>query len=450
MGEGGPSPSPGPLGILAGSGALPLDIAATATAGGRAVHILALEGFADEGATHFPHERVNLGQVGRMLSSLRRAGCHDLVIAGALSRPNLLRLKLDMGALLRVPTLLSLTRGGDDSVLRRVVRFFESEGFNVKGVADVASHLIAPSGVLGCVQPSPEHLRTIANAAKVIAALGPFDVGQAVVACSTGIVAVEGVRGTDALLADVTQFGTGISNGGILVKLAKPGQEMRVDLPTVGPGTVAGAMQAGLKGLAIGAGQTVIINRPDFVAHADAAELFITGIIPVPQPAPIPPEAERQAQPLTVIGRRAPTPADRRDVGVGRRLAAVLRRHGAGRAAVVAREHVLAVSGSLPVDRVVAALGRGSLWGRRAFRGQIGVLVLDIAGSEPGVVDPSALPDMPVFKAALTAGLAGIACLGAGIPEDRRSELVGWANESRVFLLAEQAPGAAAGNADER
>lgn len=413
------------------------------------MHILALDGFADEGAARYPHERVNLGQVGRMLASLRRARCRELVIAGALSRPNLLRLKLDMGAIIRVPIMLSLTRGGDDSVLRRVVRFFESEGFAVKGVADVAPHLIAPSGVLGRVQPSPEHLQTIENAARVIAALGPFDVGQAVVASASGIVAIEGVRGTDALLADVAQFGKGSADG-ILVKLAKPGQEMRVDLPTVGPGTVAGAIRAGLTGLAIGAGQTIVINRSDFINAADAAQLFATGIDPAPPASSVAAESASPGQPLSVLGRRAPTPADRRDIGMGRRLAAVLRRHGAGRGAVVAREHILAVSGSLPIDGVVSALGRGSLWGRRAFRGQIGVLVLDIAGPEPGVADPSALPGLPIFKAALSAGLAGIACLGAGIPEERRNELVGWANDSRVFLMAEQAPVAPAGNPARR
>jgi UDP-2,3-diacylglucosamine hydrolase len=432
-----------PLGILAGGGALPLDVAAAATAAGRPVHIVAIDGFADPGVAQFPHERVNLGQIGRMLASLRRAGCRDLLIAGALSRPNLFRLKLDLGALSRIPTMLALTRGGDDSVLRRVVRFFESEGFQVRGVAEVAPHLIAPAGVLGRVEPAAADREVMIQAARVIAALGPFDVGQAVVAGPGGIVGVEGVRGTDALLADVAQCGSAHHGGNMLVKLAKPSQEMRVDLPTVGPATIEGAIRAGLKGLALGAGQTVMINREALVAKADDAGLFIAGFSPESVgPAAEASSAAVASNPLSVLSRRAPTPADRRDIGVGRQLAAVLRRHGAGRGAVVAREHILAVSGALPVDQVVASLGRGSLWGRRAFRGQIGVLLLDVAGDRPGETDPAALPGTSLFKAATAAGLAGIVCLGAPLPEDRLKELVGWADEARIFLMAERPPAA--------
>jgi DUF1009 family protein len=123
-----------PLGILACAGSLPIEIAEAATNAGRSVHLVGIAGFAEPGIAAYSHTIVSLGQVGRMLSSLRGAGCRELVIAGALRRPNLLKVRVDHGFFRAIGTVLRLTRGGDDSVLRRIVRFFESEGFVVVGV----------------------------------------------------------------------------------------------------------------------------------------------------------------------------------------------------------------------------------------------------------------------------------------------------------------------------
>ena len=433
-----------PLGILAGGGGLPIEIAAAARAAGRPVHIVAIDGFAGPQVADFPHSRVNLGQAGAMLASLRRAGCREMVIAGSLERPNLLRLRFDLGALQRWRVLMSLTRGGDDSVLRRIVRFFEGEGFRVVGAAEVAPGLIATLGPFGRVKPDAAQTAAIVRAARLIAALGPFDVGQGVVATADRIVAVEGVRGTDGMLRDLD--GTGPESGAVLVKLAKPGQEMRIDLPTIGPATIARADAACLTGIAVGAGAAIVLDRTETVAAADRAGLFLTGIEPPATkepgaadaaPSPEPPAVEAL---LSVLARRAPTPADRRDIAVARRLLPVLRTHGAGRATVIGREHVRAVVAGLAVDRAVAALGRDASWGRRAFRREIGILALDIGSDRPGEVVAEALPGIEVFRAALAAGLAGVVCLGAPIPEERLRDLAPWANEARVFLMGENPP----------
>ena len=433
------SPAPA-LGIIAGGGGLPLEVAAAATRGGRAVHIVALDGFAGPGVARFPHSRASLGQVGAILASLRSAGCRDLVIAGSLERPDLLRLRFDLGALTRWRVLLGLTRGGDDSILRRVVRFFEGEGFRVVGVAEVAPHLVAPEGAFGASLPAVTHAAAISRAARLIRALGPFDVGQAAVATADGIVAVEGVRGTDAMLRDLGAGGIGEHRGmgGVLVKLAKPGQEMRVDLPAIGPGTIGGASAAGLAGIAVGAGAAIVLERQAMAEAADRAGLFVAGIVPQDDPGPpLPPPSDAL---LAVLARRAPTPADRRDIAVGRRLLPVLRANGAGRAAVIERGHVRAIAGALPVAGVVAALGRGASWGARAFKRQIGILMLDVAGEQAGVCAEAALPGLEEFRAAVAAGLAGVVCLGAPLPAARLKDMEAWANEARVFLMGEIGP----------
>ena len=445
-----------PIGVLACAGALPLDIAAAAMAEGRPVHLVAIDGFADPRAADYPHDWVGLGQIGHMLAGFRRAGCREIVIAGGMRRPDLRRLRFDWGFVRHLPTILSLTRGGDDSVLRRIVRFFEGQGFIVRGIGDVAPGLLAGAGALGRHQPPPAAEAAMARAAAALLALAEFDIGQAVVATADRILAIEDVRGTDAMLGDLgpSAAGQGLASGGVLVKLAKVGQETRIDLPTIGPRTVAGAKAARLAGIAVGAGQAIVLERSQLVADADAAGLFVTGLTASGTTAAAV-AADQVATPLAVLARRAPTPAERRDVAIGRRLMPVLSRLGAGRAAVVANEHVVAVAAALPASAMIGALQHDSQWGRRTVRSRIGTLVLDIAsrgaddasrGADEGADeggDAAAFTDhldRAVFAAAQAAGLAGIACLGAPLPEARRDEIIGWANDAKLFLLAEPSP----------
>ena len=441
-----------PVGILASGGVLPLDLAAAIVASGRPVHIVGYEGFADPAIAAHPHEWVNLGQVSRLLGSFRRAGCREIVIVGVLQRPNLWRLRFDFGLLKYLPTVIRLTRGGDDSVLRRCVRFFEGEGFTVRGVGDLAPMLLAQAGPLGQRTPAERNTPALLRAERAIQALGPFDLGQAVVATADRIVAVEGSRGTDAMLRELGPGGSGagLGAGGVLVKLAKPEQEMRVDLPTIGPVTIERAAAAGLAGIGVGAGNAIILDRAAVRTKADACGLFVVGL-PVsgtPAGAAIA-AASLHGPPLTILGRSLPTPSDRRDIAVARRLLAVLAAQGAGSAAVVSGEHVLAVSGQLPVEGLIRPLGGRSQWGLFALRGKIGTLALrldqndrDGPGSGPGTAQGTAQGTglgIELFRAAQEARLAGIACFGGPIPEAARADAIAWANEARMFLMEEPA-----------
>ncbi len=431
-----------PLGILAGSGMLPLAIAAAARASGRPVHIVGIDGFVADEIARYPHERVNLGQVGHMIRSFQQAGCTDMVIAGAMRRPNLWKLKVDGGFFRSIGTVLKLTRGGDDSVLRRVVRFFELQGFRVCGVHDVAPDLLAQAGVLGKVQPTHSQSEAIARGAALVRALGAFDVGQAAVVTATGVIAVEGARGTDAMLEDVAghlQSAAGVRDA-VLVKQPKPRQEMRIDLPVIGPATIEAAARAGLAGVAIGAGQSLVLDREETVRLADAAGLFVLGLVSSEVPgmhetAGPPDAAGASGVAYTLAGRLAPTPADRVDVALGRRLMVVLERHAAGSAVVIAGEHVLAVNGALPVRAMLRGVGAGSHWGRRVFRKRIGVLVVR---SPDLIVDTTrqASDDEPIdFAWIAEAGLAGVVCTGGAIPPDLKVPVAAQANAMKLFLM---------------
>lgn len=436
------SPTRTPLGILAGSGVLPLEVAAAAQAAGRPVHIIAIEGFAADAIADYPHTWANIGQVGKMIRGFRQAHCDEIIIVGGMRRPNLWKVKIDSGFFRSIGTVLKMTRGGDDSILRRIVTFFELQGFKVCGVHDVAPHLLARIGVLGAVQPTEAHRTAIARGVRLIGALGTFDVGQGAVVTEKEVLAIEGARGTDAMLSEVREQARRCTGGreraGVLVKLPKPGQELRIDLPVIGLETIERAVEAGLGGVAVRGGQSLVIGSEAMLRRADANGIFVVGLDGSEaegRPARNA-EAAADAAPLEILGRHAPTPADRRDIALGRRLMPVLEAHDAGDAAVIAGEHVLAINAGMPASAMlVGGTGSGSHWGRRAFRKRHGVLVV----RSPQVIVGDALGDDEEavrFGWIAEAGLAGIVCVSGAFPADLERSAIEQANEAGLFLMA--------------
>jgi DUF1009 family protein len=272
----------GSLGIIAGRGPLPCVLAASATARGLPLHIVAIRGEARDEIERFPHTWIKWGEIGKMFAALDRHGCEDLVIIGGVNRPDLANVRFDLGALKTLPFLLSLGKGGDDHVLSRIVRFFEDKGYRVHGAGDVAPEIMAGVGKLGDKAPSAEDRADIDVAFDVVRALGPFDVGQAAVVIKGHVLAVEAAEGTDAMLArcaELREAGRAGRGGraGVLVKAPKPGQEERVDMPTIGPETVTRAAAAGLAGIAV-AEQVLMAERAATIAAANRHGLFLLGL----------------------------------------------------------------------------------------------------------------------------------------------------------------------------
>lgn len=272
----------GALGIIAGRGPLPCVLAESAAARGLPLHIVGIRGEAIDDIERFPHTWVRWGEIGKMFSALKQNGCGDLVIIGGVNRPDFSSVKLDLGALKSLPFILSLSKGGDDHILSRVVRYFEERGFRVHGAGDVAPELLAGEGILGERAPSAEDRADIDIAFRVVEALGRLDIGQAAVVANGYVLAVEAAEGTDSMLARCAQLRAAGRAGrrhpsGVLVKAPKPGQEERIDLPTIGPDTVRGAAAAGLTGIAVAAGRVLMAERFTTIAAADTQGLFLIG-----------------------------------------------------------------------------------------------------------------------------------------------------------------------------
>jgi UDP-2,3-diacylglucosamine hydrolase len=270
------------LGIIAGGGELPVAIAECATEAGRPVFVAALKGIASQALTRFEHEWVSLGETGRTLSLFRQHGCDDVLLAGKVSRPKWGDIKLDAKGLSKLPKVLAAAAKGDDALLRSLVEVLEGEGFRVVAVAEAAPGLLASSGVLGKHRPSARQETDIELAVKIVRALGAFDVGQAAAVCDGLVLAVEAAEGTDAMIARIVNLpenirGTASMRRGVLVKVRKPTQDGRTDLPVIGVETVKNAAEAGLAGVAIEAGGALIVDRRAVIESADRLGLFLFG-----------------------------------------------------------------------------------------------------------------------------------------------------------------------------
>lgn len=257
--------------IIAGRGALPAALAAALDA----PLVTALDGFPPQGIA--PDLTFRVERLMPFLRQMQEAGVTRVVFAGGITRPRLDPALFDPATAQALPRLLGAMQGGDDATLRAVIALFEEEGFTVLGVADVAPNLIPGAGVLaGQITPADE--RDATRAAAIVAAIGAVDVGQGAVVQQGLCLAVETLGGTDAMLEQVAGLPATLrppGARGLLYKAPKPGQDRRIDLPALGPLTVAAAAQAGLGGIAWQAGGVILLDRAATIAAATAHGLFL-------------------------------------------------------------------------------------------------------------------------------------------------------------------------------
>lgn len=274
----------GTLGLLCGSGALPYTVAEAAASRGRRVVLYAFRGYADPvRVAQWPHHWVSLGEVGRFARLLRQENCREVAMVGGLLRPSLRNVRFDFGTVRAIPTILRAFRGGDDHLISTLGRIFENRGVRIVGLQEIAPQVLTPHGSLTARVPDADARTDISLGLDVLHAIGRFDIGQAAVVIDSHVVGIEGAEGTDGLLARIAALrGAGRiaaqAGRGVLVKAPKPLQDLRFDLPTVGPQTVSGAKAAGLAGIAVAAGRSLMAESQATVRDADVAGLFIVGI----------------------------------------------------------------------------------------------------------------------------------------------------------------------------
>jgi UDP-2,3-diacylglucosamine hydrolase len=265
------------LGIIAGGGGLPRRLIESCRSSGRDIFVLAVAGAAEPAAiSDVPHAWCRLGAAAAGLALLRENHVTELVLAGAIRRPSLAALRPDWRAA-KLLARIGYRRLGDDGLLSAVVKELEEEGFRVIGADQLLDQALVPEGPLGSVCPDAQAEADIERGLHAARSLGALDIGQAVIVQQGLVLGVEAIEGTDELLR---RCGTLRRDGpgGVLVKVEKPGQEPRADRPTIGPRTVLLAAETGLRGIAVEAYSTIVLDRDEVVQAADRAGLFVVGI----------------------------------------------------------------------------------------------------------------------------------------------------------------------------
>ncbi|ABC90710.1 hypothetical conserved protein [Rhizobium etli CFN 42] len=274
----------GRLAIIAGGGLLPSYVAEAARAAGENPVIVALKEESDPRWEGYDHAVIGIGDFAALEGLFNRYGVGRVVMSGSVRRrPEWREVRPTLRILMKVPAAIrTLLSGGDDTVLQMVIRLIEGNGRRVVGAHEIAPDLLASVGPLGAAAPGEEDRRDISQAANAAETLGRLDVGQGAVSIGGRVVALEGLEGTDEMLDRVAGLRAAgrISprRRGVLVKLCKPQQDIRADLPAIGVATILNAAKAGLAGIAIEAGRSLVLDRAAVISAADEAGLFVCGI----------------------------------------------------------------------------------------------------------------------------------------------------------------------------
>lgn len=261
------------IGIIAGGGALPNLLIDKCADLSRPVFVVAFSG--QEQPKHVDYQ-ANIAAVGKTIEKLREQDVKEIIFVGRIKRPAFKELRPDIKGT-KLIAKIGLKSLGDDGLLRIVSDTLEKEGFTVIGIQDILDDILMPEGVLTQAEPDEQALADIRRGEEVARSLGFADVGQSVVVQQGLVIAVEAIEGTDSLLERVAGLQRG-GEGGVLVKVKKPQQDNRLDLPTIGSKTIEKAHEAGLKGVAVRAGETLVADLDEMIKCANEKGLFIIGL----------------------------------------------------------------------------------------------------------------------------------------------------------------------------
>lgn len=264
-----------PIGVIAGGGQFPELFIDAARKAGRQVVVIAHKGETDPRVAAAADEVcwIKLGQLGKILSFFKDSGVKDVVFLGTITKTRIFR---DVMPDFRALTLWNkIDRRQDDAILRAVAGELEAEGISVLESTLYLQHLLFPRGVLTKKKLSREQVADIEFGWKIAREIGRLDIGQCVVVRDCTVLAVEAIEGTDATIRRGGELG---KENAVVVKLRKPGQDFRFDLPATGLQTIKTMQSVGAKVLAVEAGQSLLFDREKMVDAANKAGIAVVGI----------------------------------------------------------------------------------------------------------------------------------------------------------------------------
>ncbi|MCL2039160.1 MAG: UDP-2,3-diacylglucosamine diphosphatase LpxI [Bacteroidetes bacterium] len=265
------------LGILAGNGTMPKEVIEHCKAIKRDFFVVGIEPFVlPETLYETPHILVKIGEIGKIFKYFQANKVKEVVFAGGIRRPSFKELIPDWeGA--KLITKLAIKKMSDDNIFRVLIDEIELKGFKVVGAHEVMPQMLFSEGVYGKTKPSKEDFEDIQIGIKVAKTLGELDVGQSCVVQEGIILAVEAREGTDNMIDRISALKRD-GKAPVLIKMAKPKQEIRVDLPTIGTRTIEFMKKNGVKGLAVEIGSTIFLEKEKVIKMANEAKIFIVGV----------------------------------------------------------------------------------------------------------------------------------------------------------------------------
>lgn len=266
------------IGLVAGSGDLPVHVGAEAQKRGFLVVVVAFEGFTSPSIENSASKVcwMKLGQVNKAIEALKTNGVSRVVMAGKIEKSNLLdllRLRPDRRAL---KIIRSLKDWRDDTILEAIASELNQEGLTIEEITGWAPKLMAPLGLLSKRKPSPDQIRDILFGRRMAQGIGGLDIGQTVVVKNTSVIAVEAIEGTDRVIRRSAELALGC----VVVKMAKPDQDMRFDVPGVGPSTIESMIEAKAFVLAVESHKTLLPKKEEMLELANSKGIIVIGIPP--------------------------------------------------------------------------------------------------------------------------------------------------------------------------
>jgi len=271
--------NPKKIGLIAGGGALPHEVIKDAQDQGYDIYVAALRSFSKPEDFDVASDAYGFVEFRKLVKQFKQKKCTHVVMAGNVARPDFSTIKPGIRDLPLLAKAVKAASKGDDGLLKFVVSLFETEGFDILAPQDICKSTLMPIGALGKTKPTHAHLQDIEKAMNIAVLIGSADIGQGAVVNKGLVLAVEAQEGTDKMLERVAQLPIAV-RGGILAKCLKPGQEVRVDMPTIGLTTIALASKAGIDGIVLVAGKAFVMNRAEVAASADKYGIFIYGAEP--------------------------------------------------------------------------------------------------------------------------------------------------------------------------
>lgn len=266
----------GKLAIFAGRGELPKILIKNCQKNGVEfqIFLLASEEYEID-YSEFNPISVYYGEAEKFLKAVKENNIKKLIFIGAVNKPNFSEIKADKTGAILIAKIVASKILGDDAVLRTVIKFFEKQGLEILKIDDLLDDIVSKKGVLSVFQPDSQDYENIELAKKAIMHFSKFDVGQALIVAQKQIIAVEAIEGTDAMIKRCNSLKIDYKDQAILVKMKKIGQSAKADLPVIGVDTIVNCHENGIKGIAIQAGKTLIINKEEVVAKVNELGLFL-------------------------------------------------------------------------------------------------------------------------------------------------------------------------------